>query len=372
MAAQPWFIGSDIYRRTSIGRRHPLAIPRVSAVIDLCRALGWLGDDAYVDSPVATPGELARFHDRAYIDAVRAAEAAQAVTPEQRSRYNLGTIEAPVHDAMFRRPATAAGAAILAAELVADGGLVYTPASGTHHGRRARASGYCLFNDPVLGLLRLLDLGLERVLYVDIDAHHGDGVEAAFAEDSRVLTVSVHEAGRWPGTGAVDERAAGMARNLPVPAGFNDDEMAHVVEHAIVPLAERFRPQAIMLQGGADSLHDDPMSGLGLSNRAHWAVVRALKPLSPRLIVTGGGGYNPWAVARCWAGVWAALTGRSVPERLPGAAEAVLRGLSWHRAAGRNPPEQWFTTLADRPRAGPVRAEVRAVCEKTMAPPREA
>jgi acetoin utilization protein AcuC len=114
-----------------------------------------------------------------------------------------------------------------------------------------------------------------------------------------------------------------------------------------------------MLQCGADALEEDPLSRLALSNNAHRAVVSALMGLAPRLIVLGGGGYNPWSVARCWTGVWGKLNGHVLPERLPDAAEAVLRALSYHRAAGRNPPEHWFTTLADAPRPGVVRAVVR-------------
>ena len=114
-----------------------------------------------------------------------------------------------------------------------------------------------------------------------------------------------------------------------------------------------------MLQCGADALEEDPLSRLSLSNNAHWGVVRALMGEAPRFIVLGGGGYNPWSVGRCWAGVWGTLNGFAVPERLPPAAEAVLRNLSWDRSAGRRPPEHWFTTLRDPPRPGVVRAEVQ-------------
>lgn len=372
MPDRPRFIGSDIYRDTSFARGHPLAIPRVSAVMDLARALGWLDASNYVDSPRADPGQLARFHDPAYIEAVMSAERTQLLAEADKRRFNIGSIEAPIYDAMYRRPATAAGASILAAELVARSGIVFSPASGTHHGRRDRASGFCFFNDPVLGLFTLLDQGLERILYIDIDAHHGDGVEAAFADEERVLTVSVHEADRWPGSGAVGDRAGGFARNLPVPQGFNDSEMAYVLEAALLPLADWFAPQAIMLQCGADALAEDPLSKLALSNASHRSVVSAMMPLCDRLIVTGGGGYNPWAVARCWTGVWAALNRFPIPARLPENAEAVLRDLSWRRAAGRNPPEHWFTTMADQPRLGPVRDEVRDLVRRVNEPARAA
>lgn len=368
MNRRPLLIASDIYRHSSYGAKHPLAIPRVASTVDLIRALGWVEDGAYVESPRATPDQLARFHDPAYVAAVMAAEREQAVPEEVRRRHHLGAFGNPVFPEVFRRPATACGASILAAGLITGGGIVYSPAGGTHHGRRDRASGFCYFNDPVLAILALLDSGLAPILYLDVDAHHGDGVEDAFAGDGRVLTVSVHEEGRWPGTGRVTDRACGSARNLPVPAGFNDSEMACLLAEAVLPLARGLGPAAVVLQCGADALDDDPMSKLSLSNNALWSVVEMAMELSPRLLVLGGGGYNPWSVSRCWAGVWATLNRYPIPERLPSAAEAVLRALRWNRSPGRRAPEHWFTTLRDPPRPGPVRAEVRAVAAAALAP----
>jgi acetoin utilization protein AcuC len=255
---------------------------------------------------------------------------------------------------------------MLAARLTLDGGIVHCPGGGTHHGRPDRAAGFCFVNDPVLGLLTWLDLGLDNIVYLDIDAHHGDGVQDAFHDDARVLTISVHEAGRWPFTGAAEDRAGGAARNFPVPAGCNDSELAWLMERAILPLIRARAPQAIMLQAGADALEEDPLAKLSLSNNAHFAVVAALRPLAPRLVVLGGGGYNPFTVGRCWAGIWATLNDRPIPPVLPPPAEAVLRGLRYSRAAGRNPPEHWFTTLRDAPRPGPVRDGVRRMAEAAM------
>ncbi len=367
MLARPLLIGSDIYRASRYGRRHPLSIPRVSPTIDLARALGWLPDAAYVESPRATFEQLTRFHDPVYVEALMEAERTQRADAELCRRHAIGCSGNPVFPEVFRRPATAVGASLEAARRLASGGVVYNPAGGTHHGRRDRASGFCFFNDPVLAILAFQDQGLERVLYVDLDAHHGDGVEDAFADDARVLTISVHEEARWPYTGALADRAGGMARNLPVPAGFNDDELAAIVAHAILPLGRGFRPQALVIQCGADGLADDPQSRLSLSNGALWAAVAALAPLAPRLLVLGGGGYNPWSVARCWAGVWATLNGLPIPVRLPDAAEAVLRGLEWNHSRGRNPPDHWFITLADPPNPGPVRPAVRAAIAATLA-----
>ena len=365
-ATTPLFIGSEIYRFSTYGPGHPLAVPRVSTCIDLCRALGWLSPGIYRDAPMATLPEILRFHDADYIAALRRAEVSGVVTSEDRDRYRIGTDNNPVYPEMFRRPATSAGGVLLATRLTESGGIVHVPGGGTHHGRADRASGFCYLNDCVLGILSWLDQGLTRVLYLDLDAHHGDGVQDAFAGDPRVLTVSIHEDGRWPNTGPLADRAGGSARNLPVPPGLNDSEHRFLLTEAILPLVERFRPQAILLQCGADALEDDPLARLSLSNNAYWAAVAAVMPLAPRLVLTGGGGYNPYTVGRCWAGIWATLNGFAIPETLPEEAQTVLRRLVYNRAAGRHPPAHWITTLRDAPREGPLRPEIRRIAAVTL------
>ena len=362
----PILIGSEIYRGSTYGPKHPLAIPRVSTTLDLIRAMGWVAPEQYRDSPRATPEQLTRFHTQDYIAALMRVEAEQTVSEEARARHHIGAHGNPVYREIFRRPATGAGGTIMAARLTAQGGVAHVPGGGTHHGMPDRAAGFCYLNDPVMGLLTWLEGGLDNILYLDIDAHHGDGVEYAFRDDPRVFTVSIHEGGRWPHTGQATDRVGGHARNLPVPEGFNDSEMDWLLRHAVLPLIRHLRPQAIMLQCGADAIEEDPLSRLSLSNASHRGVVAAIRSLAPRLIVLGGGGYNPWSVARCWAGVWAMLNGLPIPARIPPEAEAVLRGLAWSRAAGRNPPEHWFSTIADAPRPGPVRLAIRTLAAETL------
>lgn len=358
-APGPVLIGAEIYRSSSYGGRHPLRIPRVSTVMDLARAMGWLPAPRFRTSPRAKPAALALWHDPAYVAALQAAEARGSATEEDTRRHGLGTLSNPVFPEVFRRPATSAGGAMLGAEMIAQGGVAYVPAGGTHHGLRDRANGFCYTNDPVLAILVLRRSGLDRIVYVDIDAHHCDGVQAAFAGDPAVRMISVHEEGRWPFTGALDDTGGGSAFNLPVPRGFNDTEMAAVLDGLILPRVAEFRPQAVVLQCGADALTEDPLSRLCLSNNAHWSVVAALRGMAPAFLVLGGGGYDAWSVGRCWAGVWATLTGDEIPDHLPAAAQAVLRGLMPHARPGRPPAPHMLTTLRDAARPGPVRPEIR-------------
>ena len=317
-------------------------------------AARWLGSQ-----PRARPNALAAWHTPEYIAAVQKAEKDGFVSDDVRARHNLGTHANPVFGEMFRRPATAAGAAVWAGEYLRESGVVYSPAGGTHHGMPDCANGFCYFNDPVLAILSLRAHGVRRIAYVDIDAHHPDGVEHAFATDHDILMVSVHEERRWPFTGHLEDRGVGNVFNLPVPRGFNDTEMRAIRDALILPLVQSFRPDAIILQCGADAVTEDPLSRLTLSNNAHWEIVDALNGMSLRYLVLGGGGYNPWSVGRLWTGVWGTLMGRSFPDRLPPEAQAVMRALSWPgRAAGRNPPGHWFTTIKDERREGDINDEV--------------
>ena len=357
----PLFFGSAIYRGSSYGRHHPLRVPRVSTVMDLATALGWLPSDRFRLSPRAKPAALTAYHTPAYVAALQQAEATGQVDDATRARHHLGTASNPIFPEMFRRPATGAGGVMLAAELLAthSAGAIHVPGGGTHHGLPDRANGFCYLNDPVLALMALRRAGLTRLAYVDIDAHHPDGVEPAFAGDPDLLMISLHEENRWPFTGRLEDDAGGNAFNLPVPRGFNDSEFRAALHQLILPRLAAHRPEAIVLQAGADSLLEDPLSRLALSNRAYIEALLEIRPLSPRLLLLGGGGYNPWSVGRCWTALWATLAGLDLPDRLPEDAAAVLRALSW-QGGGRPPPEpHMLDTLLDPPREGPVRADLR-------------
>jgi len=352
------FVGSDVYREAAFGKHHPLSIIRVAGVVDICETLGWFDQAQFRESPRASVDQLQKFHHADYVEAIMAADAKGSVDKEMRERYRIGTMENPLFPGLFKRAATAVGGSILAAELAMDRRVVFHPSGGTHHGRPDRASGFCYFNDPVFAILTFLARGIERVLYVDLDAHHGDGVQDAFADDPRVLTISIHEEKRWPHSGLVEDRASGAARNLPVPRDFNDSELDFLIEGAVRPLASTFNPEALVITCGADGLEGDPLSRLALSNVGLWTAVEKLLEDCERSVVLGGGGYNPWTVVRCWGGLWGRLSSRQIPAVLPPAAQALLQSFECDLVDEDEIPDAWINTLADQPNDGPVRKEV--------------
>jgi len=361
------FIGHEIYREAAYGTLHPLAIPRVESVVDLCNAMGWLPRSEYCASPRATDAQLRWFHDDAYVLALQRACATGMVDPDVRERYGIGTMENPLFAGVYERAATSVGGSIKAAELALDGTIAFHPAGGTHHGRAGRASGFCYFNDPVFAILRLLHAGVGRILYVDLDAHHGDGVQDAFANESRVHLISIHERGRWPHTGAVTDTGAGRACNLPVPPHFSDDELNYVVDTVLLPLASAVTPDAIVITCGGDALAGDPLTSMALGNVALWNAVVALIACAPAAIVLGGGGYNPWTLTRYWTGLWGRLSGRDIPTTLTLPARQVLERLSCDLVDEEDVCPEWRTSLADVGHPQPIRDDVRALCEQAQA-----
>lgn len=361
---RPLLVTHEIFRRPAFGRHHPLATRRQAAVQDLIEVLGWR-DPARTRVPaLPTRAVIERFHVSDYLDALEQAEAAGRATTEMRERYNLGTMECPVFPGLWDRARATVGGSMLAAELVLTGGVAFHPTGGTHHGRPARASGFCYLNDPVFAIMRLLDAGLTRVLHVDLDAHHGDGVEAAFADDPRVSLVSLHEDGRWPGTGRLEDAHGGRALNVPVPRGINDSEYALVLERLVYPFVQRAEPEALVILLGADGLAGDPLSRMQLSNGVLWTACRKLVTMAPRVVVLGGGGYNPWTTARLWTGMWGLLAGHGISADLPPAARAVLASLDCDLVDDEDRDPAWLTTLIDAPNAGPIRPEIVALIEQ--------
>ncbi len=355
--AEPFFVGSDIYRKPAFGFNHPLNIVRHAAVNDLLQMLGWLDETRFRESQPATIEQLLEFHDRAYVRALQYANATGKVEPDVRERYQVGTFENPFFPGLFERASMTVGGSILSAELATQGRVVFHPSGGTHHGRTDRASGFCYFNDPVFAILTLLKHGSESVLYIDLDAHHGDGVEDAFFEERRVTTLSIHEAKRWPFSGAHSRPEAG-AYNLTVPRGINDSEFDYLIENAVLPLVDEVRADALVLCCGADCLAGDPLSKMELSNVSLWDAVDSLVEKGLPTVILGGGGYNPWTVTRYWAGMWGRICGREFPEQLPQDAVEYLSAMECDLVDEEDVDESWLTTLADIRHTGPIREEI--------------
>ncbi|MGI9236227.1 MAG: acetoin utilization protein AcuC [Woeseiaceae bacterium] len=362
----PVFVGSDIYRRPAFGFNHPLNIVRHSAVVDLLQMLGWLDDDDYRESEAASVKQLFEFHDRAYVRALQYANSTGSVEPANRQRYQIGTFENPLFPGLFERARMTVGGSILAAELAAEGRVVFHPSGGTHHGRPDRASGFCYFNDPVFAILTLLDGGSEHAMYIDLDAHHGDGVEDAFYEEPRVTTVSIHEQNRWPYSGTHSHPDAG-ALNFSVPPDFNDSEFDYLMQNAVLPLAEAQVVDALVICCGADCLAGDPLSKMKLSNVALWNAVMALVALGKPTVVLGGGGYNPWTVTRYWAGLWGRIAEKELPERLSAEACAYMQRMECDLIDEEDIEDQWLTTVADTPYPGVIRDEIRLLVRNAPA-----
>jgi acetoin utilization protein AcuC len=354
------YIGSEIYRQPAFGENHPLNIVRHAAVLDLLDMLGWLDRQQFCDSQPATVEQLIEFHTRAYVRALQYANATGKVEPEVRERYQVGTFENPLFPGVFERASMTVGGSILSAELACKGHVVFHPTGGTHHGRADRASGFCYFNDPVFAILTLLKAGRSSVLYLDFDAHHGDGVEDAFLDENRVTTLSIHEAQRWPFTGTHSRPDRGTW-NLAVPQGLNDSEFAVLIDEVVLPLVDRVAADALVLCCGADCLAGDPLSKMELSNVALWDAVERMLEKGLPTVILGGGGYNPWTVTRYWAGMWGRITGRDFPERLPDAAIEYLRAMECDLLDDDEVREEWMTTIADTPNPGAIRDEIRSL-----------
>lgn len=312
-------VWSDSLLKYDLGD-HPLDPVRVELTIALARELGVLSRPGVsVRAPAeATEAELLRVHRRDYLDAVR-------VAPDDPffRGYGLNTPDNPVFDHMHEISALVCGATLAAARAVWSGEAkrAASVSGGLHHAMAARASGFCVYNDPAVAIADLLESGAKRIAYIDIDVHHGDGVQEIFANDPRVLTVSLHESplSLFPGTGFAQEvggpEALGSAVNLALPTGTGDSGWLRAF-HAVVPSVVRaFKPQLVVLQAGADSHRIDPLANLRLSVDGQRAAQLAVKALADevcdgKLIATGGGGYALMQVVpRTWTHLLAMVTG---------------------------------------------------------------
>jgi acetoin utilization protein AcuC len=318
-------VWSDELAAYDFGPHHPLAPVRVALTMDLARALGVLDapNVTMVEPEPCDESTLELVHTKVYLDAVKA-EVADA-------RFGLGTPDVPVFAGMHDASARVVGATLAAARAVYEGRAVHAVnvAGGLHHAMPAAASGFCVYNDPAVAIAWLLAQGVQRVAYVDIDVHHGDGVQAVFYDDPRVLTISLHQSGRtlFPGTGFPDEtggpHADGYAVNVALPPGTNDAGWLRAFHAVVPPLLRAFEPEILVSQHGCDSHLLDPLAQLALTVDGQRAAHAALHDLAHevaggRWVAVGGGGYAlAQVVPRTWTHLLAIAAGAPIDPATP-------------------------------------------------------
>ena len=311
-----------------LGPNHPLKPVRYAHTVELMRASGLFDAPGVQTVPPrpASQQEIERFHDHDYVDVVRAIGAGMIVPGKGEFGFGMG--DNPPARGLYDAAALSSGSSIVATELVMSGAspVAFAIAGGVHHhAMPARASGFGVFNDAVIAIQGLVENGL-RVAYVDIDCHHGDGVQLGFYETDRVLTISIHESGQFlfPGTGYTDETGrgdgTGYSVNVPLAPYTGDEVWLEAFDAVVPPLLGSFEPDLVFTQLGIDTHFRDPITHLRLTTQGHNEAVRRLGELaakSGRWVAVGGGGYDPGAVARAWTMDLAAMAGFELPERIP-------------------------------------------------------
>ncbi|NLG09749.1 MAG: acetoin utilization protein AcuC [Deinococcales bacterium] len=341
MSAGYRFVYAPALAGFELAREHPFKPLRLELTRSLLEATGLLAADEVVAPEPLPPAALLAVHERRYVAAVEAASRGER--PSDLLLYGLGTGDNPVFAGMHEVVLGVCAATVTAVDLVASGRArrAASFAGGLHHAQAAKASGFCLYNDLALGIRHAQQAYGLRVAYLDVDAHHGDGVQWLFYEDPTVLTVSLHESGRYlfPGTGHVYETGRGAGRgtavNVPLEPYTEDASFLEAFDTVVGPALRAFAPDLIVLQAGADMHRFDPLADLNLTLAGMAACYERVVALADeltggRLVVTGGGGYDPYrTVPRAWAHAWAALTGRQLPATLPERWRAV-----WHARLG--------------------------------------
>lgn len=316
------------YVRYDFGEDHALRQVRVRLARDLIAAYGFLKDGEEIHPSPAADAAVARVHSADYVSVVKDLSAhPKGVSYE----HGLGTADNPVFEGMYEATLLQVGGTLRACEEVASGRRTRAMnlGGGFHHAMRDRASGFCIFNDVAVGIQSLLeDHGIKRILYVDVDAHHADGVQAIFDNDPRVLKISLHEDGHYlfPGTGFPGEMGSGpglgYSVNVPLPPYTRDVSYLYAFQEIVPPLARAFKPEIVVSQLGADGHALDPLTHLMLTTETYEAVGVMLDGLSKELcggrwVATGGGGYEVTAVPRVWTVLFSTMLGRELEDALP-------------------------------------------------------
>ena len=310
--------------RFDFGAHHPFKIHRLGLTYELIRAYGLVDrPDVHVLSPrEATEEEAMGFHSQGYLETLRVASSGMWV--QNLFAHGLGTSDNPVFPDVYDWGMYVAGASIVCSEEILSGraSRAFNMSGGLHHAMPSRASGFCHINDGVLAIQAMVNAG-KRVAYVDIDAHHGDGVQHAFYTSSDVLTVSVHQTGYtiFPGTGFVEEIGQGPGRgtsvNVPLLPGAGDEAYERAIEAVVLPVLRAYEPDILVTQLGSDAVVGDVVANLRMSLRQFECNVRAFRELDIPWLALGGGGYDVSNVVRAWTLAWSVITETDLPDDIP-------------------------------------------------------
>lgn len=342
---QALFFYTPKYQEFNYGPSHPMKIRRLKLTYDLIDAYGLL-DPAHVrliDVPEASEEALLRVHTKEYLDVLRAA--GDGLPPPNSWQFGLGAEDNPVFPGVFTYSSLLTGASLEAAHRLASGEAprAFNIAGGLHHAASNRASGFCYINDAAVAISFLIDQGL-RAAYIDIDAHHGDGVQDAFYDTDQVLTISIHETGLtlFPGTGFPEEIGTGDGEgysvNVPLAPETDDDIFIEAFEETVPPLLEAFRPDVIVTQLGVDAHRNDPLSNLRLTLGGFLRAVKHFEQTPTRWLALGGGGYYVGNVPRAWTAVWGLMAGIEIPPELPPTFLSQFQAEGYPEASLTDPP----------------------------------
>lgn len=371
------FVYSDKLLAYKFHDEHPFNQQRIKMTLDLLKYANAINDEQIIEPKMATDDEIASVHDPTFIDAVKKAGEGK-LDKDSALSWGLGTEDTPIFPNMHEASALIVGGTLLAAEKVMEGEVKHALhlGGGLHHGFRGKAAGFCVYNDCSVAIEYIRKKYDAKVLYIDTDAHHGDGVQFTFYDDPNVCTVSIHETGKYlfPGTGNFTERGHGKGYgysfNVPVDAFTEDESWLYIYETLVRKVAEFFKPDVIFTQNGVDSHFYDPLTHLSLTMKSYEMIPRIAHELAHeycdgRWVAVGGGGYDIWRVVpRAWGKIWLEMNDIDLTGPLP---ETWLK--KWQALSPFEMPATWEddpSTYKPIPRREEITKKNAITLEKTL------
>ena len=350
------FLHSHELAKFDFGPGHPYKPERAIKAYELCRRYGVM-DRPWMKTMAPKPIDpvlLSLFHEQGYISLLR--EASTGRVSLELLAHGIGSEDNPILPGIYEWSLMTAGATYMGMRLIVEGkaDVVFSPLGGFHHAHRDYAEGFCYVNDVAIAIAGAIKGGM-KVAFIDIDAHHCNGVQDAFYEEDRALVVSLHETGEtlYPGTGMMDEigvgKGVGYNINIPLAKGTDDEVYVYAFQEVVPPIVRVFKPDFVVAEIGADTLRSDPLTHFMLTNNAYQEVIKVIKGLSQRLLALGGGGYDIYRTARCWTLAWSILNEVEPEDEFAGVVGGMMFG-----------PEMEVSSLYDVPRSTTGRVKEKA------------